>query len=93
MERVVSMGAGAAELPSEVNIWYAPITSESCTLEGDVSKGDKCDCGEYGTLRHILSACPLGLKDRYTWRHNQVLRVIVDAMETKLLRRFSDQKK
>ena len=46
-----------------------------------ISEDDKCKCGKNGTLRHILSACPLGLKERYTWRHNQVLRVFLKYLE------------
>ena len=49
-----------------------------------VSENNKCRCGKLGTLRHILSACPLGLKQRYTWRHNQVLRVFLKYLEEKI---------
>ena len=36
------------------------------------------------TLRHVLSGCKLGLHGgRYTWRHDQVLRVISKALEDK----------
>ena len=48
--------------PSNKNIWYGG--EETCKL-----------CGEDGTLSHILSGCKLAL-NRYTWRHNQVLRQI-----------------
>jgi len=48
--------------PSNKNIWYGG--EETCKL-----------CGENGTLSHILSGCKLAL-NRYTWRHNQVLRQI-----------------
>ena len=49
-----------------------------------LSADDKCACGARGTLFHILSNCPLGLRTRYTWRHNQVLRVITDTVKAKL---------
>ena len=33
-------------------------------------------------MEHVLSSCPVALKDgRYTWRHDQVLRVIAGALE------------
>ena len=63
---------------------YDMLPSPANLLRWEVPEEDKCQCGQYGTMRHILSACPLGLKDRCTWRHNQVIRVIVDAMETKV---------
>ena len=33
-------------------------------------------CESKRILRHTLSTCTLGLKERYTWRHNEVLRVL-----------------
>ena len=49
-----------------------------------ISEDDKCKCGKVGTLRHILSACPIGLKERYTWRHNQVLQAFFKYMKEKI---------
>ena len=38
-----------------------------------------------GAARHALSSCDLGLKGgMYTWRHDQVRRVIVDSLKGKL---------
>ena len=38
--------------------------------------------GKKGTLQHVLSACPTALSGgMYTWRHNNVLRVTVEAVE------------
>ena len=34
-----------------------------------------------GTLRHVLSACKQSL-DMYTWRHNQVLEILVDLVKS-----------
>ncbi|XP_035683116.1 uncharacterized protein LOC118420431 [Branchiostoma floridae] len=44
---------------------------------------DRCVlCGKKGNLSHILSSCQVALsRGRYTWRHNQVLKVIVNALE------------
>ena len=33
-----------------------------------------------GTLRHVLSACPLSLL-MYTWRHNKVLEVVIELLK------------
>ena len=49
-----------------------------------IATSDKCKCGGKGTLFHILSNCPLGLAHRFTWRHNQVLKVIADAVKEKI---------
>ncbi|XP_061570034.1 synaptonemal complex protein 2-like [Cololabis saira] len=36
------------------------------------------------TLRHILSGCKIGLaQGRYTWRHNQVLKILASTLEDK----------
>ena len=50
-----------------------------------ISEDDKCKCGKIGTLRHILSACPVGLKERYAWRHDQVFQVFFKYMKEKIL--------
>ena len=47
------------------------------------SQEEKCKCGQKGTMKHILSHCPLGL-DRRTWRHNQVLKVLEEAFSKKV---------
>ena len=45
----------------------------------------KCKvCGDHATIGHILSGCPIALaQGRYTWRHNNVLRVIAHHIEGK----------
>nr|XP_054753540.1 uncharacterized protein LOC129259264 [Lytechinus pictus] len=57
-------------LPTPVNLskWY--------------NEPDKCSaCGGRGTLQHILSACEVSLCcGMYTWRHNQVLKVVEEAV-------------
>lgn len=44
---------------------------------------DKCPlCNGVQTLQHVLSACKVSLASgRYTWRHNQVLEKIVQAID------------
>ena len=40
-------------------------------------------CGEVQTLRHVISSCKYALaQGRYTRRHNQVLQILVEAMES-----------
>ena len=60
---------------------YDMLPTPANLVRWKISEDDKCKCGKKGTLRHILSACPLGLKERYTWRHNQVLRVFLNYLE------------
>ena len=55
---------------------------------------DKTDCagGKKGTLQHVFSACPTALSGgMYTWRHNNVLRVIVEALEQHVERNNTTQ--
>ena len=57
--------------PANLNIWGKSDTP-SCPL-----------CERRGTLQHILSNCPKALGEgRYRWRHDQVLGVIVDTLNT-----------
>ena len=45
---------------------------------------NKCRSGAYGSMRHISAKCHLGLAERYTWRHNQVLEIIMKALKGKI---------
>ncbi len=55
--------------PSNLSVWNK-TESPSCP-----------QCPGRGTLEHILSCCPVALgQGRYTWRHNQVLKPIVEAI-------------
>ena len=54
---------------------YDMLPKPANLVRWKISEDDKCKCRKIGTLRHILSACPIGLKERYAWRHNQVLQV------------------
>ena len=45
-------------------------------------------CGEVGSLRHVLSACKVSLSSwLYTWRHDRVLTLLKDVLETEVQRR------
>ena len=57
---------------------YDVLPSPSNLVRWKVSNEDKCRCGKLGTLKHILSNCSLAL-ERYTWRHNEVLKIIFDV--------------
>ena len=61
--------------PANLSVWYE-------------DKSDCCSaCGQKGTLQHILSACTPSLASgMYTWRHNNVLRVITEAVEQQVVR-------
>ena len=43
----------------------------------------KCNlCGNHETLHHVLNHCKIMLdQGRYTWRHNSVLRIIMDTLK------------
>ena len=59
-------------LPSHDNLWkWRMVEDTRCVLYGEVQ-----------TLRHVLSSCKYALaQGRYTRRHNQVLQILVEAME------------
>lgn len=62
---------------------YDVLPSPANLVRWKVADDDKCRCGEKGTVRHILSRCKLAL-DRFTWRHDQVLAVLVKALKDKI---------
>ena len=49
-----------------------------------LSNSDKCRlCGRQETTNHILSSCPIALEQgRYTYRHNQILKIITENIDT-----------
>ena len=58
--------------PSNLKLWNI-VEESSCYLCGDVS----CN------IRHILSSCRIAqAQGRYLWRHNSVLRVISDGIQS-----------
>ena len=61
------------QLPSRDNLRkWGMVEDSRCVLYGEVQ-----------TLRHVLSSCKYALAEgRYTWRHNQVLQILVEAMES-----------
>ena len=63
---------------------YDMLPSPANLVRWKISENEKCRCGKKGTMRHILSNCPLGLERRYTWRHNRVLRVLHSAIRDKV---------
>ena len=65
------------QLPSRDNLRRWGLT-EDC----------KCElCGESETLHHVLSNCKYALDNgRYTWRHNKVLKEVVEATKMAVAR-------
>ena len=63
---------------------YDTLPSPANLVRWNISSDNRCKCGQLGTMRHILSNCPIGLDRRYLWRHNQVLAVIHDAVKERL---------
>ena len=61
---------------------YDMLPSAANLIRWGVSEDDKCKYGQYRHLRHTLSNCELRFKGgKYTWRHDQLLRVISKALE------------
>jgi hypothetical protein len=49
------------------------------------SSSNKCPlCNGYGSMKHILSFCKVGLNQgRLTWRHDSILRILMSALKSK----------
>ena len=59
--------------PQNKNLWFR-TDQHSCHL-----------CGAMGTLNHILTGCKVALvQGRYTWRHNNVLRILGEYGQEKM---------
>ena len=56
------------------------------------SKSDKCTlCGRIQTLNHVLSSCPKFLEQgRYTYRHNNIIKEIVENIDRDNARVYAD---
>ena len=59
-------------LPSSVNL-----------KRWKIQEDDSCRCDKLGTMKHILSCCPLALS-RYTWRHNKVLQILFETASSQV---------
>ena len=57
---------------------YDVLPSPTNLVRWKIADDDKCRCGKVGTLKHVLSNCSMAL-DRYTWRHNEVLKILHSA--------------
>ena len=62
---------------------YDVLPSPANLVRWKVSDDDNCRCGKRGTLKHILSNCTKAL-DRYTWRHNEVLKSSTELPKNRL---------
>ena len=63
---------------------YDTLPSPANLVRWKISTDNRCKCGELGTMRHILSNCPIGLNKRYLWRHNKILSIIHRAIVEKV---------
>ena len=79
IERKVSWGEiwnwSTSRLSFLVRSTYDVLPSPANLVRWKISSDDTCRCGKHGTMKHILSNCAMAL-ERYTWRHNQVLKII-----------------
>ena len=62
---------------------YDVLSSPTNLATWGITEDPNCSlCGRPANLDHILTSCQVALKDgRYTWRHNQVLAVLAEALE------------
>ena len=62
---------------------YDQLPTGDNLVKWKLSSESKCPlCGEAESLQHVLSACKTSLASgRYTWRHNQVLGKLFQAIE------------
>ena len=66
---------------------YDTIASPKNLKRWGLSEDDLCAlCGGEGcTTSHILAGCPISLQQgRYTWRHNRVLRVLLNGLREEI---------
>ena len=59
---------------------YDVLASPANLTRWRVQQDDTCRCGKKGTMKHILSGCAPALR-RYTWRHNEVLKIFIKTAE------------
>jgi hypothetical protein len=71
---------------------YDQLPTGDNLVRWKVVQDDKCAlCGGVQTLNHVLSSCKEALgSGRYTWRHNQVLRKLAEAVD--VARRSANEK-
>ena len=62
---------------------YDVLPSNANLVKWGVKDDPSCPlCSGKQTVEHVLSCCKIALSQgRYTWRHNQVLKVLVEAIE------------
>jgi len=66
-----------------IRAMYDQLPTGANLARWNVAQDVKCAlCGESETLQHVLSACKVALGNgRYTWRHNQVLKVVAEVLQ------------
>ena len=73
-----------ARLSFLIQSTYDTLPSPANLVRWKILSDNKCKCGQRGTMRHILSNCPIGLNKRYLWRHNKILDPIHSAIKEKV---------
>ena len=65
-----------------VRAMYDQLPSRENLVRWNKADDSQCPlCGEAQSMQHVLTACKVSLASgRYTWRHNQVLAKLVDAV-------------
>ena len=70
------------EIPTQSSIYDVLPSPTNLCVWGKVNEPFCKLCGKPANLAHVLSSCQVALmKERYTWRHNQVLRALAYGME------------
>jgi len=71
------------QLSFTIRAVYDQLPTGDNLLRWKLSEDNKCPlCNGTQTLHHVLSACTISLASgRYTWRHNQVLQKVVQAVD------------
>ena len=68
-----------------VRATYDVLPSPANLVRWKVQENDTCRCGKKATMKHILSNCLPAMK-RYTWRHNEVLKVLFEVASEQVVK-------
>ena len=84
LQRSISWSMPSLRLSFVIRFLFDQLSSrDNLRKYGLVEDGNRCVLyGGVQTLRHVLSSCKYALaQGQYTWRHNQVLKIVVEAMK------------
>ena len=86
LERALVVGTGSPKVSDWIKIEYVSISSKpgwNIWNRSNTSDNPMCNCGQYSILCQILSASPVGLIKRYTWRYSKILKVFFISLVNK----------